>query len=677
MNAIDFDLAQEEAAKEQEGVRIATEEHFEKLYTDEKALIELSKSPRNKQADLYSDDPKGDLLAGLNYAYLSTLAGRDLSPTEYQLVRDQYSAEQFGTKSATESEFFTGVQGQYQTQQKRRLAANELYTAAVKQTLDDEVEGKRTSGVDAFQKWTDKNQDLFNADEYLDLFVSRRGVVQQAKEDMEAVAPQAARVWQSLMRYNNEEASEQDILALGTELVAMPREARDKVFRYAAIAAQASGEGMAPIEQAARNFEKSIARSFGGVAGGLKAEREGQPLPFGIVPVGEGVAYTPPLDLIERMARTRIMQLEREPDSPAKAEEMARLKQIPEMSNVVRDLKHLAQTGIDPIKPVFPEGKFLSLGTAERGLYGAAGSLGYMVAAGINPMLGLAVVYDSEYNELRRENPDLDPHAASLAALVSGSIQTVIERAQLRTFGAIGTALQNIRKGVVRAAIGTSYGLAKENVQEGIQDAVSAGIPLIMSHLRNDMPDQNGAKVMQDYLKQRGEVAFATFFTALPFGIIAAGGAKFQNIDNNLLPYWGFSPDQRRRIVSSRDPDAALRAETPLRTKKSIGDGIAQLQSDLDAARAAQNDPDLPTLESSVLADGAREWRVVRNPQGEAQQGPQYLSNEELRGKTVTLNTLDTKTGQVQQLSMDAAAGQTIVRRNIDSFSKLVDCLLR
>lgn len=668
------------AIEEEEEIRRATEEHFEKLYTDENALAELSKSPRNKQADLYSDDPKGDLLSGLNYAYLSTQAGRDLSPTEYQLTRDKYSEEQFGTKSATEQEFFTGVQGQYLTQQKRRVAANELYTAAVKQSLDDEVEGKRTSGVDAFQKWAEKNPDLFSADEYLDLFVSRRGVVQQAQEDIRAVAPQAARVWQSLTRYNAQEATEQDILALGAELVSMPRAARDKVFRYAAIAAQASGEGMVPIEQAARNLEKSIVRSFAAFGGGLKAERKGDSYPFGIVPVGEDVTYTLPLDQIERMAEVRIMQLERQPDSPAKAEEMARLKQIPEMSNIVRDLKHLAQTGIDPIKPVFPEGKVLSLGTAERGLYGAAGSLGYMVATGINPMLGLSVVYDSEYNELRRENPDMNPHVASAAALVSGSIQTALEVMQLRTFGGIGVALRNIKQGVLRAAAGVTYGLAKENVQEGIQDAVSAGIPLIMSHLRNDMPDQNGEKIMQDYVKQRGEVAFSMFFTMLPFGIMGAGGANFRDFKNEhlndrVLTYFGLSPEQRGRILAARDPDAQLRAEIPMRTKESIASGIAAMQSDQQAAQAVQQQEDLPTLASTVRPDGQREWTVVRNP---PPSNPiQYLSPEEMAGQTVTINTVDTKTGQTQQLSISAEAGQTIARRSIDNYTKLIDCLLR
>ena len=41
---------------------------------------------------------------------------------------------------------------------------------------------------------------------------------------------------------------------------------------------------------------------------------------------------------------------------------------------MVRELKDLAKTQIDPIKPIMPEGTWL--GDAERGIYGLAGSAG-------------------------------------------------------------------------------------------------------------------------------------------------------------------------------------------------------------------------------------------------------------------------------------------------------------
>ena len=53
-------------------------------------------------------------------------------------------------------------------------------------------------------------------------------------------------------------------------------------------------------------------------------------------------------------------------------------------TQVVRELKYVARTGFDPIKPVFPEGKFA--GTVERGIYGLVGSHGFMSATAGNPM---------------------------------------------------------------------------------------------------------------------------------------------------------------------------------------------------------------------------------------------------------------------------------------------------
>lgn len=662
-------------------LRPQDEEHFEKLFTDQSYLDEIARNPLIVEAEKHSLKPSEIRLGAATRSYLSHRAGRELSGVEYQAARDAYADQYFGKTKVSDTELFGLVQGQYQTQQKRRAATVELYSGAVKQALEDEIQGTSTSTVETFAKWREKNKDLVDAEEELAFFASGRSIVQQAKEDIRAVAPQAARVWQSLTKYEQGEASEQDLQNLGAELAAIPREQRPIVYRYAVIAAQANAGDTGPILQAAMNLEKSVRRGFGWMESPLTLTNIGGALPMTI----PTLSYRPLSD-IESEARTRMMQLSRDDSTrtdPAKQQEFARMQRAVEMTQVVRELKEVAKTGIDPIKPIFPEGKFLSKGTIERGVYGLAGSLGYMAATAVNPMLGVAAMYGEEYDRMRLDNPDMNPHAAGAAALVSATLQTGIEMLQIRGLRGLpmtGSVLRNLKPGITRVAATVGLGIAEQNAQEAVQDAISAGIPAVMSALRSDMPDKDPAKIFAAYMKQRGEV----FFAVLPLGLVGGGFASVRDfakpgdiLNDRSLSYFGFSPDQRRRIVSSRDPDAALRAETPLRTKQSIGDGIAQLKTDLDAARAAQSDQDLPTLESAIRPDGAREWRVIRNPQGEAQQAPQYLSDADLQGKTITLNTLDTKTGQVQQLSMDAAAGQTIVRRNIDSFSKLVDCLLR
>jgi len=664
MNSLDFDLAQEEAAKEEEAIRLAADEHFEQLYTDDEALNEAAKGPNIKQAELYSADPKSVRYSALNYAYLSGIAGRDLNPAEYELARDAYSEQTFGKKAATDQEFYAGVKTQYEGVQKQRVAASELYAGAVKQALDDELKGTSSGSVELFQKWREKNKEVVTADEELGFELNAFAVVRKAKEDIRAVAPQAARVWQSLTRYNEGEASEQDVRALGTELAAMPRDARQKVYRYAVIAAQANGGDTGPIQQAAKNLGQSIQRGFGWMESPLTLTNVGGALPMSI----PTLSYRPLSD-IEQEARTRIMQLERQPDSPAKTEEMARMRQTAEMTQVVRELKHVAEIGIDPVRPIFPEGKLA--GTAERGIYGAAGSLGYMAATAVSPLLGLYAISGQEYDEMRRENPDMNPHAAGAASIVSGSIQTLLEMMQIRTYGGIGAALGGIKNGVAATAVKVGLGLAKENAQEAVQDAVSAGIPLVMSHLRSDMPDQDTYKLMKSYVGERGEVFFSTLALA-PFGIV---GSNYSPNDQTLS-YLGFNSNQRKKILEASDQKAAFSEEIANRSQTSIEKGVKSLTADMAAAKAAQENADLPTLESAILPDGTREWRVIREAPP-ASTTPQYLTPAEMSGKNVTLSTVDPVTNNVVSLEMPAAQAQSLVKRNIDAYTQLIDCLIR
>ena len=62
------------------------------------------------------------------------------------------------------------------------------------------------------------------------------------------------------------------------------------------------------------------------------------------------------------------------------------------MVKVVRELREVGKTQIDPVKPIMPAG-FLP-GDAERGIYGLGGSLGVMVATGVNPALGYLAIAD-------------------------------------------------------------------------------------------------------------------------------------------------------------------------------------------------------------------------------------------------------------------------------------------
>lgn len=648
------------------------EQHFEKVYTDPAYFESIAKDPRIAEAEKHALKPDEVRYGAANRSFLSYLTGRELGGIEYEAVRGAYTKKEFGKHNVhvTDKEFYGLVKEQYEVKQKRRAASVDLYTGAIKQTLEDTLAGTSTSTVEMFAKWKEKNADIVSDDESLQFFANGRRIVNQAREDIRQVAPAAARVWQSLVKYNEGEASEEDVRALGAELVAMSRADRKKAFDYAAMAAQASGEdGAGVIEQAARNLEKSLTRGFSWLESPFRLTNIG-PLS---VPT---MAYTP-LWRIEQEASVRMRQLQRDDDlrtSPEKQSEFAEAQRTLEMANVVRELKDLAANGLDPIKPVFPEGTIS--GTIERGAYGAAGSIGYMTATAVSPFLGLAVISDTEYDRARRENPDMNPHAARAASLVSGSIQTLLEMAQIRTYSAIGSALRNIQNGVLSTAAKVGTGLVKENVQEAMQDAVSDGIPLLMSHLREDMPNQDTYKLMTAYVKERPEVFFSTLFLA-PFGIMGNEIFKGDIAADRALSYLGFNGEQRKKIMNSPDPQAAYSAEIEKRSEASIKKGIKLQEADLAQVQEFQDNPATPTLESEVLSDGTREWRVIRHDPRDASPQPEFLSDAELQDKTVTLNAVDPTTGQAQQIVLPAEVGHAMVKRNVESYQKLIDCLVK
>lgn len=658
--------------------RKETEEHFEKIYTDQSYFDEIAKDERIAEAEKHALKPDEVRYGAANRSYLSFLTGRELSGIEYESVRGAYAKKEFGKQAVTDKEFYTLVQGQHQARQQRRAAATELYTGAVKQTLEDELDGTSTSTVEMFQKWKEKNRELVSAEDELQFFTSGRRIVQQARSDIEKFKAPAARAWQTLTKFTQGEASEADLQHLGGELAAIPREDRKTLLRYAVIASQASGDDdLSSLEQLAKNLGESISRGFSFLEGPSLTGKD----------ANQRYEYIP-LATIERQSRVRLNQLEREKDTPEKEMEKQALARTLEMAQVVRELKEVARAGVDPIKPIFPEGGFFSAGTIERGFYGTANSLGYMTAVGmpgVGPLLGVIAMQGQEYDKMRLENPDMNPGAASAASLVSATAQTAIEMLQIQTlFGRLpifSTLLKDIPRGITRTAAGIGLGVSAENIEEGVQDAISDFLPLVMSALRDDMPDKDPAKVFGDYFKVRGEV----FWSVLPLGLVAGGFASLTDykaegqdlLNEKSLSYFGFNSKQRAAILSSRDPETEIAIQAPLRTATGIKQGIKAVEADFAAAGELQKNPAMPTLENSILPDGIQEWRVVRNAPEGATKGISYLTPAEMEGKMVSVEITNPQTGESQYAVVAAEDGQAMASRSIDSYTKLIDCLLK
>ena len=647
-------------AREQEEDRV-NQDHFEKIYTDPAYFNSFADSDATRAAEDASLHPSEVRYELANRAYLSYLKGRELDG-EYYAQRDGYAREYFGKPETSDKEFFESVKGEFEFNQKRRAAAADLNSQAVKHVFDDAMTGTPTPFTDKFTKWKEANKDLLDDEQDMPYLEGAMRVYDQVRADIAELGPAGARIRDVVTKFTEGDLDEGALQVLGRELVALTPEQRQKIYRYAALAAQADKKGMGAIEQAAINLGQSISRGFSFLEGPSLTGTD-KTLRY---------AYTP-LSTIERLGRVRLMQLDREKDSPEKAAEIAAIAETQEMVKVVRELKDVAKTQIDPVKPIMPEGTFL--GTAERGIYGLGGSVGVMAATGVNPALGYLAIADGEYENLRTEFPNLDPNVAGVTALASAAIQAPIEMLQLRALRGMpltGQVLSDIKTGILGTAARIGANVTEQNIQEGIQDAVSMGIPLVLSALREDMPDKDPFKVFNAYMKQRGEV----FFAVLPLGLVGGGMASLNDyakggqdlIEARKLGYAGFDRKQAAAIINAppEQRDAVIQGLWQQRTPENIAKGITAFEKDFDAAQKLQADPDMPTLERTTLPDGSIEYRVTRS-----------TSTEVDPAKHVTVRTSVAPEGtEFEAKSVPVKQAYTEVNRNINSYRAVVDCLV-
>ena len=144
------------------------------------------------------------------------------------------------------------------------------------------------------------------------------------------------------------------------------------------------------------------------------------------------------------------------------------------------------------------------------------------------------------------------------------------------------------------------------------------------------------------------------------------------------LTRFGFGKAQRETIMTARDPDAAIRAEAPLRKQADIEKGIAMVEKDIKAAEKLQADPEMPTLEKVTLPDGTPEWHVRRNEGTVAPAEKRaVLTEADLAGKSVEITYVSPTDGSIQSVVKDATEAHAEVMKKEDTYSKLIDCLTR
>ena len=607
---VDFLQQQEDEAREKEN------SYYEKLATDQTFFDTEMKDPVIEAAEKYHPHPELLKPSVAAQGWLSFKLGEDLHGPAYDAARDAYSNEHFGKAKTTDQEFWQDIGKDYKVQQERRGAEIELHDKILKKAFENTLKGEPTNIAKIFSPWYEKNSEVLNKQN--DYLSGAMEVVKRAQTDLEKFRPQAAKVW-DIMQKTGGNPSDEDINQMSEGLAELPYEDRQTLYRYAQTVSQMVEPDMPQnsLSVIARQNWKSLERSGTQIYGAL------------IKPLVQG---TMPLDEIERAALKIRDNLIANGGSP---EEIAVQQKRIDQVAVARELKNLAQTGIDPIKPVLPEtGGWLSWGasTAEKTSYMLSGSAPYIASAflgGPGLILGGAAIADYEYERIRTQNKDINPDAAHMIANVSGAAQTFLMKLRADALLARTPGVARLMAAIL-PKVGTHgasrfLGQTAGSFIQGIggteaQMAVSSFLPAVVAAFREDMPDADFGQIFGDFMDVQPEI----FFMNAPLALIGGGAGSWRDFKNpqaiinpKTLGYRGFSEKQTAKILSAPEVviDQAIREETPKRTQANIKSGIKQLEADIATAKAHNGAPETPTVEYAPRTDGTDFWHV-KDPVG-------------------------------------------------------------
>ena len=127
--------------------------------------------------------------------------------------------------------------------------------------------GTLTPFTDKFTKWKEANKEILDDEQDMPYMEGSMRVYDQTKKDIAELGPAGPRIRDVVTKFTTGEMDEGDLQVLGRELTALNPEQRQKIYRYAALAAQADKKGMGNIEQIALNLGQSVSRSFESMEG--------------------------------------------------------------------------------------------------------------------------------------------------------------------------------------------------------------------------------------------------------------------------------------------------------------------------------------------------------------------------------------------------------------------------
>lgn len=507
--------------------------------------------------------------------------------------KERWAKATLNKPQATAKEMFDWTAEQFREQNKKQEAYDGVLQNVIRRSVEDALSGEDRPWMASIQPDLEATKGVLDDDEREDLLQKAQEIDIEKRRAQWAVQDDARLLFRELQKSTGQvqPAEGEKTLSMGElaeRFAAMPDERRKAIYNLVGAFGGLQGVTKGDWYQFAENLASSLGRGanvyYEGIPRNLsedglmdlKAEIERTPelvvtdtetpFPVGLKSLNGGV-FQPPSDPansfneLGAQVATMLPQFTsrtRKATDEEKQKMLAGINQALAVLKVKREIKSLAENGVDPIRNVtnLP-------GWLEQGLYGAIGSAPYTVAAMI-PVFGGPTVYAAIYSQQKDDwiNAGMPIERARPLALTLAIPSAAIEEFQATALKRALPSFAGLVKSMTDPTRGSFYRWATQSVllnaeqagQEYAQDSLSWFWQLAGSAIYEDV--QRPTLPSASELTESALTTFVATFTmslfsvgAIGFREVKRGRAAIQN--KAALEQRGYSESQINRVLQA------------------------------------------------------------------------------------------------------------------------------
>jgi len=557
-----------------------------------------------------SSDPQSIKNGIANLKYIAAREGK--SPDDIgdfmPAYRKAYAQKLFGKEDMDDAAFYSAVQTRFQGRKARNDGFQQLLGDVALSSFEDMATGQQRPTAAFVENYRKENPEFFKGlkpDEEAAIVERLSDASADLRARFEPYAPIAKQLFENVTNQTGQARSENapDLSTVTSYLMGLSRDDRQAVYGAVLLAAQRSG-----FE--AKGFLEQLGEAIGRGTGGMVAQT---------VRVGYEEQLRAEIKAIEGGARMGT------DDDNARAQRLAGAKQLVQALGVMREISSLAESA-DPLKEVSKSwlGK-----VAERGAYGAAGSIGYMAASAIpvvGPALTFSAVRAGEIDRMLNESPELSFDEASAFASAIALPSALLDRLQFKILAGKAPRFSQALQKMAMVGKGTSGSMKRfATYAAGMTGAETAiemtqnFIPIVVDQLAAALDEDFKKHDFGEEVKAWAEAAPETLASMLIMSLIGAGvatandvkGGKWLLKETLPLRMAGLSEEQAAKVVSAENTTSAekvFQEEYAKRTPENIKAGVDLAKREAERIRAEQGAATRARLRSVLQPDGTRKW---------------------------------------------------------------------